>query len=67
MDVASSIDGEELSANKNKKTTEEDVKFVDEVDHDLKCSVCLEVMKNPHQVVPCGHRYCGHCLQELLR
>jgi Zinc finger, C3HC4 type (RING finger) len=29
----------------------------------LCCGICLDLMVHPQTVVPCGHSYCGKCLQ----
>ena len=41
--------------------------FVGEVEDEYKCCICLEVMRDPYQIVPCGHRCCKSCLGILLR
>ncbi|XP_065058733.1 TNF receptor-associated factor 6-B-like isoform X2 [Rhopilema esculentum] len=41
--------------------------FVGDVHEEYKCCICLEVMKEPYQLVPCGHCCCRSCLGQLLR
>ena len=41
--------------------------FVDEIDNEYVCCICLCVMKDPYQIVPCGHCCCRSCLHDLLR
>ena len=41
--------------------------FVDNVDDEYACCICLHVMKDPYQIVPCGHRCCRSCLNVLLK
>ena len=31
----------------------------------LKCSKCTHVLKEPKQVITCGHRYCQECIELL--
>ncbi len=44
-----------------------DADFVEELDDDFRCVVCLDAMKDPYQIVPCGHRFCRSCLEQLFR
>ena len=44
-----------------------DLEFVEDVDDEYKCSICLDVLRDPYQIVPCGHRCCRSCLGTLLR
>ena len=36
-----------------------------EVNEDLICPVCLDVLHEPFQVDPCGHVFCEPCLRRL--
>jgi hypothetical protein len=38
--------------------------FVGEVDADLICPICQEVLKDPHQI-KCGHMHCKSCWEDL--
>ena len=29
---------------------------------DVTCSICLDVMHQPHEIDPCNHRFCHSCL-----
>ena len=44
----------------------DDYGFVDLVPARLVCSICSNVMKDPHLVVCCGSKYCCTCLQNWL-
>ena len=41
----------------------------DEISKELQteCSICLHVLRDPHMVVCCGYRFCGGCIQSVLR
>ena len=39
--------------------------FVGEVADNLKCIVCLLVLKNPVLIVKCGHRLCKACYESV--
>lgn len=41
--------------------------FLGEVEDEYRCSICLDVLREPYQIVPCGHRCCRSCLGKLLR
>ncbi len=41
--------------------------FVEDIDDEFKCIVCLEVLRDPRQIIPCGHRFCETCLAQLFR
>ncbi len=40
--------------------------FVNELPRDLRCPVCLYVLKDPCQI-SCGHRFCSGCIQDLKK
>ncbi|PSN43992.1 Ligand of Numb protein X 2 [Blattella germanica] len=40
--------------------------YVDEVDEDLTCHICLQPFVTPLDI-PCGHTFCGPCLNNYLR
>jgi len=44
-----------------------DVKFVDEnvETEDISCVICLHVLREPMQAVPCGHRFCKFCIEKM--
>eukprot|EP00111_Clytia_hemisphaerica_P017794 TCONS_00052628-protein len=42
-----------------------DVEFVLEEKDDLKCSICLLVLREPMQAEQCGHRFCKGCVINL--
>ena len=44
-----------------------DYKFTSEVPEDLECLVCHLTLKDPMQIVGCGHRLCKICMESLLR
>ena len=44
-----------------------DYKFTGNVPDNFKCLVCLLPMKDPVQIVGCGHRLCSICLESLFR
>lgn len=43
----------------------QNVKTSDHLNFRYQCSVCLELLNNPHQD-QCGHRLCLECYQRLL-
>ncbi|XP_065661964.1 uncharacterized protein LOC136084827 [Hydra vulgaris] len=44
-----------------------DADFVNEVPLDLECSICLFVVREPVQILACGHRFCSHCFENLKK
>ena len=44
----------------------EEYDFVEPVDEDYNCSVCLSVLREPHLTICCGHHYCKACMEKLL-
>ena len=44
-----------------------DVEFEDEsVDIDgISCVICLSILREPVQAVPCGHRFCKNCISKV--
>ena len=40
--------------------------FVNELPRDLRCPVCLYVLKDPCQI-SCGHRFCSTCIEDLRK
>ena len=41
-----------------------DCDFVNDVLEELKCGVCCLVLREPVQLVRCGHRICKSCLNQ---
>lgn len=33
----------------------------------LTCPSCILILRNPYQVISCGHRYCQDCLEKILQ
>ena len=33
----------------------------------LECAVCLNIYKNPLNLVNCGHSFCAQCITELTK
>lgn len=44
-----------------------DYEFASNVPEDLVCLVCKLTLKEPVQIVECGHRLCSICKESLLR
>ncbi|XP_078350825.1 uncharacterized protein LOC144635612 [Oculina patagonica] len=44
-----------------------DYDFTSRIPEDLECLVCQLTMKDPVQIVGCGHRLCNICMESLLR
>ena len=44
-----------------------DVELLDQSDlkENSECAVCLFVLRNPVQAIPCGHRFCKTCSEKL--
>ena len=44
-----------------------DVEFVDETldTDDISCVICLFILRDPVQAVPCGHRFCKKCIAKV--
>lgn len=44
-----------------------DYEFTSKVAEDWECPVCRITLKDPVQIVGCGHRLCKICMESLLR
>jgi len=62
----------EKKSEKNEKENKDleegyDVKFVDEnvETEDISCVICLHILREPMQAVPCGHRFCKFCIEKM--
>ena len=44
-----------------------DYEFISKVPEDWECLVCHLTLKDPVQIVGCGHRLCNICLESLFR
>jgi len=44
-----------------------DYEFISKVPEDWQCPVCCLPLKDPVQIVGCGHRLCNICMESLLR
>ena len=44
-----------------------DAVFVNEVTDHLKCVVCQMVLKDPVQIMGCGHRFCQKCFERIQK
>jgi len=43
-----------------------DVELIDETTREsVTCNICFLILKEPVQAVPCGHRFCGSCIQKF--
>ena len=42
-----------------------DANFISEVADNLKCGVCHLVMRQPVQIMTCGHRFCKPCFERI--
>lgn len=36
------------------------------LEHDLNCPICLELMHNPMTTIDCLHSFCGDCLSRVI-
>ena len=41
------------------------MEFVEELPDHFKCAICCLALRNPIQLVACGHRFCSVCFQTL--
>ena len=44
-----------------------DYEFTSSIPEDWECLVCHLAMKDPVQIVGCGHRLCSICMESLMR
>ena len=44
-----------------------DFDFVDELQEDQVCPICKGAMRDPVQIVECGHQCCEYCLRRSQR
>ena len=44
-----------------------DYEFTSKVPEDWKCPICRLTLKDPVQIVGCGHRLCSICKESLMR
>ena len=44
-----------------------DYEFTSKVPEDWECPVCCLTLKDPVQIVGCGHRLCNICMESVLR
>ena len=44
-----------------------DYEFTSTVPEDWQCLVCRLTLKDPVQIVGCGHRLCNICMKSLMR
>ena len=43
-----------------------DVELIDEsIRVNITCIICLLILKEPVQAAPCGHRFCGGCIEKF--
>ena len=42
-------------------------KFVEELSEDVKCLICLLVLRDPHLTECCGHNFCEYCITEARK
>lgn len=43
-----------------------DVEFVGEIKTEvITCTICHLIMREPVQGSPCGHRFCGSCIEQI--
>ena len=42
-----------------------DIQFVVEPTDELKCAICQFVLREPVQIMSCGHRFCAHCFNQM--
>lgn len=52
------------SLSDDEETCGHDFEFLEDLNEDYKCPVCLMAMNNPVQTKGCGHRCCRKCLLE---
>ena len=41
--------------------------FVEDISEDLKCVICRLVLRNPIQIMRCGHRLCNACFERMRK
>merc|ERR1712136_260945 len=42
-----------------------DATFIEEIREEYKCVVCHLVLRNPLQIMSCGHRFCARCFDRI--
>merc|ERR1712130_111241 len=40
--------------------------FTDDVEIDLKCAICTDVLENPREIKQCQHIYCDSCIKQWI-
>ncbi|KAL4432318.1 hypothetical protein ABPG74_011077 [Tetrahymena malaccensis] len=56
-----------LLENQQLKNKISQIKQMDEnIENDLNCAICLELMHNPVSIIGCLHSFCGDCLSRFI-
>ena len=47
--------------------SKEQLSFVEEIPKqiDIECPICLNILRDPHQVTCCGHNFCESCIKKV--
>jgi len=57
-----------MAASSSQDTGGYDVDFVENIctnAEDIKCAICLLILREPLQANPCGHRFCKSCIERV--
>ena len=57
-----------MAASTVEETGGYDVEFTENLStslDDIKCAICLLILKEPVQANPCGHRFCKTCIERI--
>lgn len=52
---------------KLKKQSKKCNELINNIESNLQCQICLEILSRPFTLSPCGHVFCQNCLQDWFR
>jgi len=65
----SSPSSSSTSSNVNDEIMGFDVEFAEQISSrgSITCNICLFILNEPFQAVPCGHRFCKNCIEKYKK